>query len=163
MYHEMHVSGFAMDTVAQMPMAILKDAADSRSMPVWINSVEAVALMAELVARDATARGDLLSSVLGQMGMTIESLTVDDLQKATFTAAAHLSGPQGTMTASVRIVDALGLSLRLQMPLLVADSVLEKASVTDQRPAATACDDDASRYVNFLESLDPADLGKYPL
>jgi hypothetical protein len=46
---------------------------------------------------------------------------------------------------------------------MVADDVMARASVLAMTDETIARENDARRFVDFLENLDPTDLGKYPM
>lgn len=163
MYHEMKVYGVAMDGVAQLPIIILKDAEDRHAMPVWLQAHEVLALAADLVPRVNGPSTDLLTTVLGKMGMTLERLTVDGLRETTFDVHAHFNGHNGASSVTVSMAEALGLSLRLHMPLSVADDVLERSASYDGTQVLTSDEMEAGRFAGLLERLKPSDLGKYPM
>ncbi len=163
MYHELNVYGFAMDSAAQLPVVILKDAEGERTLPVWIQPLDAVALAAVLVSRSSASRSDLLTKLLGQLGYVLDCITVDDLQENLYTVNARFTGANEPMTVSVGMAEALGLSLRLKMPLRVAEGVLEKAATVEGGRIVTADGDETARYAELLERLNPSDLGKYPM
>jgi bifunctional DNase/RNase len=67
MYIEMKVSGFTLDSIAQMPLVLLKDANEAHALPIWINTMDAVSIAAELISRDMSAESgcsDLLTKLL---------------------------------------------------------------------------------------------------
>ena len=73
MYHKMKVFGFTLDTIAQRPVVILKDAEDLNTVPIWIGSLEAVSIAAELVSCDLSSqngRGDLLSLLMEKLAIS---------------------------------------------------------------------------------------------
>lgn len=166
MYHKMKVFGFTLDTIAQRPVVILKDAEDLNTVPIWIGSLEAVSIAAELVSCDLSSqngRGDLLSLLMEKLAMGVTMISIDTLHDGVFTASVTFSREGGDISVSVRPYEALVISLKYKLPVMVADEVMARASMLAMADETIARENDARRFVDFLENLDPADLGKYPM
>ena len=166
MYHEMRVFGFTLDTLAQRPVVILKDAGETNSIPIWIGSLEAVSIVAELISSDIatkTGGGGLLSKILEKMGMKVTRISMDTLNDGAFTATVTLDGENGEMRLDVRPFEALVVSLKYDLPVMVADEVMARGSIHAMNDETIAQETAARRFIDFLEKLDPADLGKYPM
>ncbi len=166
MYHKMKVFGFTLDTLAHRPVVILKDAGDTNTVPIWISSQEAVSIVAELISRDISAqngRGDLLSLLMEKMAMEVDRVSIDGINDAVFAASVIFQGEGGEVRLDVKAYEALIIALKYKLPVMVADEVMAKASMLALADEEIASENDARRFVDFLESLDPADLGKYPM
>ena len=166
MYHKMKVYGFTLDTLAHRPVVILKDATDTNTVPIWISSQEAVSIVAELISRDISSqngRGDLLSLLLDKMAMGVDRVSIDSLNDAALSASVIFNGEGGEVRLDVRPYEALIISLKYKLPVMVAEEVMSRASMWALTDEKIAGENDARRFVDFLESLDPADLGKYPM
>ena len=166
MYHKMKVFGFTLDTIAQRPVVILKDAEDLNTVPIWIGSLEAVSIAAELVSCDLSSqngRGDLLSLLMEKLAMGVTTISIDTLHEGVFTASVTFRSEDGEISVSVRPYEALVISLKYKLPVMVADEVMARASMLAMADETIARENDARRFVDFLENLDPADLGKYPM
>jgi hypothetical protein len=166
MYHKMKVFGFAYDAIAQRPMVILKDSEDTNTVPIWIGSLEAVSIAAELISCDLSSqngRGDLLSMLLDKMAMRVTMITIDSLNDGVFAASVTLIGKSDEIKIDVRPYEALIISLKYKLPVMLADEVMSRASMLAMTDEKIARENDARRFVDFLENLDPSDLGKYPM
>jgi bifunctional DNase/RNase len=166
MYHKMKVFGFTLDTLAHRPVVILKDAEDNNTIPIWISSLEAVSIAAELISCDVSSqngRGDLLSLLLEKMAMGVARISIDGLDDGVFSASVTLRRESGEVRVNVRPSEALVISLKYKLPVMVADEVIARASMLAMTDETIARENDARRFVDFLENLDPADLGKYPM
>ena len=166
MYHKMKVFGFAYDAIAQRPMVILKDSEETNTVPIWIGSLEAVSIVAELISCDLSSqngRGDLLSMLLEKMAMQVTMITIDSLNDGVFAASVTLSGKGDEIRIDVRPYEALIISLKYKLPVMLADEVMARASMLAMTDEKIARENDARRFVDFLENLDPSDLGKYPM
>jgi hypothetical protein len=165
-YHEMRVFGFTLDTLAQRPVVILKDAGGNNSIPVWIGSMEAVSIVAELISSGISTKsgeGGLLSKILVKMGMRVARISLDSLNDGAFSATVALEGENGEMRLDVRPYEALAVSLKYNLPVMVAEEVMARGSMLAMNDETIARETDARRFIDFLEKLDPSDLGKYPM
>jgi len=166
MYHKMKVFGFAFDAIAQRPMVILKDSEEANTVPIWIGSLEAVSIAAELISCDLSSqngRGDLLSMLLEKMALHVAMITIDSLNDGVFAAAVTLSGKGDEIKIDVKPFEALIISLKYKLPVMLTDEVMARASMLAMTDEKIARENDARRFVDFLENLDPSDLGKYPM
>jgi bifunctional DNase/RNase len=166
MFHEMKVSGFAVDPLSPRPVVLLKGE-DSRTVPVWISTGEAVSMAAALVGRDLDAqygRGGLLSAMIDGLQLTVVAIVIESLDDGMMNASVRIDrAGEEQYKLPVRASEALGASLRFRLPILVSDEVVRMASRRELDDAAAVSERDAGRYADFLEGIDPADLGKYPM
>jgi hypothetical protein len=166
MYHAMTISGFTFDGLSHRPVVILKDADGNITVPLWISMMEAVSIAVELISRDITSqsgRSDLLSLLLDKLHYKVAGLTIDSLNDGVFSAMVRFVREGEEMSVDVRLCEALTLSLKYLLPVMVSDEVVSKASTVAMSDENLAREADARRFVDFLENLDPAALGKYPM
>jgi bifunctional DNase/RNase len=166
MHHEMKVFGFTLDSLTSRPMVILKNAEDDASLPIWVTSTEAFAIAAQLVGwegSEGTRGRDLLSAFLETTGTELEAIVIDDLADGVF--EAHVMFRRGAEEILVEVlpVEAIIASIRHKMPVLVAGEVVQRASLVAVNSEEMAGEQNARRFAEFLENLDPASLGKYPM
>lgn len=166
MYIEMKVFGFALDSIAQLPMILLKDADERHTIPVWIGTSESVSFAAEFLGREVALRNgrkDLLGSLMERLGMHIERIVIESLTDGVFTASVRLAAADGEeVRLEVHVSEAMLLSLRYRMPILVDSELLAQASTLDMSDDI-AEETNARRFIDFLDQLDPTTLGKYPM
>jgi bifunctional DNase/RNase len=166
-YLEMKVFGFALDAIAQMPVIILKDAEEKHAVPVWINASEAVAFAAELVGRDVSARSgrkDLFNSLIERLGMNLSSIVIESLREGVFTASARLaSAAEEEMRLEMHVSEAMLVSIKYRLPVMVNSEILTQVSTLDMNEEGFAKENNARRFVDFLDHLDPSAMGKYPM
>jgi len=165
-YHEMKVFGFTLDTLAQRPVVILKDAGENNSIPIWIGSMEAVSIVAELIRSDISTKtggGDLLTKLLEKLEMRVVKISIETLNDGAFAATVTMGCETGDIRLDVRPYEALVFSLKYDLPVMVSDEVMARGSMVAMNDEAIARENDARRFIDFLEKLDPSDLGKYPM
>lgn len=165
-YHELTVYGFTMDSIANMPIVILKDAEGKRTLPVWINAKDAVAMATDLIrgnVADASMEGDLIETLHDRVGVKLEQISIDDIRDGLFTASALFSVRGEEVRIPAKTAEMLSLSLKYQKPILISDELLEKAVVLDSGVKLAHGENNARRFVDFLDNLDPQEMGKYPM
>lgn len=162
MYLEMTVFGFAIDSIANRPMVILKDAKDSNTIPIWLATSEALSIAAELILWDC-GRRDLLTLLMENTETEIGSIAIDGVNEGVFSAMVKFFRDGEELRVDVRPCEAIIAALKYKMPIMVAEEVLERASVLALNNEELARENNARRFVEFLENLDPAALGKYPM
>lgn len=161
MYHEMKVFGFTIDSIANRPVVILKDAMGSNTIPVWVSTTEALAIAAELVRGERpSGRGNkgLISLILEKTGMRVGAISIDGINDGVFTAVVKILRDSEEILMEVGASEAIRMALGCGMPILVAEDVLQRASLVE-----LASEHNARRFAEFLDNLDPATLGKYPM
>jgi len=167
MYLEMKVYGFALDAIAQMPVIILKDADEKHAVPVWISTSESVTFAAEFVGREVSLRNgrkDLFTTLIERLGMTIASISIESLKDGVFTASVRLAAPDAEeMRLELHVSEAMLLSLKYRVPVMVNSELLTQVSTLDMSEEGFAQENNARRFIDFLDQLDPTSLGKYPM
>ena len=120
MYQTMKIFGFAVDSLANRPLVLLKGEDGDRTVPLWISMLEAVSMAAELVSREVSSqsgRSDLLTTLMAQLGMKIAAINLDSVRSdmvmatvlfrrgKTFACRAAMTAParSRTDTSSFRI------------------------------------------------------------
>lgn len=163
---EMKVYGFAMDSLASRPVVILKDAEDSNTVPIWLSAGEALAIAAELILRDNTARSGrkgLLSLLMENVETEIGSITIEGGEDGVFTGTVTLVRNGETVSVAVRPCEAIIAAIQFRKPIMMSEEVLQRSSVLAISDEEMAGENNARRLTEFLENLDPATLGKYPM
>ncbi|MGE3277170.1 MAG: bifunctional nuclease family protein [Vicinamibacterales bacterium] len=158
---EMTIKGLMVDPITNMPIIILRDEAGQKVLPIWVGVFEAnaIALQIENVQPPRPMTHDLLRNVIQDLQAAVEKIVVCDLQENTFYARIHLHTPGGPVAVDARPSDAIALALRTSAPILVDESVIDHAKTVD----FTNEQQDAERLQQWLESLDPDDMGKYKM
>ncbi|MGE0811982.1 MAG: bifunctional nuclease family protein [Vicinamibacterales bacterium] len=158
---EMTIKGLTVDPVTNMPIVILRDEGDKRILPIWVGVFEAnaIALQIENIHTPRPMTHDLLRNVIHDLQATVERIVVSDVRDNTFYAHIHLETPAGKVAVDARPSDAIALALRTRSPIWVEDHVIESAKTVDAGTAKV----DGERLHQWLESLDPDELGKYKM
>jgi bifunctional DNase/RNase len=167
MYLEMKVTGFALDAIAQMPVIILKDADEKHTVPVWINATESVSFAAEFVGREMAVRNgrkDVFTTLVERLGMSVTSIVIESLKDGLFTSSVRLAAADSEeMRLELHVSEAMLFSLKYRLPVLVNRELLTQVSTLDMNEEGFAKENNARRFVDFLDQLDPSTMGKYPM
>jgi bifunctional DNase/RNase len=158
---EVVIKGLTLDPITNHPIIILKDKASERVLPIWINPFEAsaISMQIENVAPARPMTHDLLRNVIADLDGTVDRIVVSDLRDNTFYAVLHLTVRGQAVAIDARPSDAIALALRAAAPILVEERVIDSAKNTDLSSDRT----DTDRLQQWLESLDPDDLGTYKM
>jgi len=168
------VESIRVSLVTQHRVVILKEVTGERHLPIWIGPFEAEAIAMELQSM-VSARPlpyDLMKTIVGEMGGVIQQVLVTDLAQDVFYARIIIDQDGKRIEIDSRPSDAIALAVRVKVPILVDESVMEKAGVTldpeaeetaperertgDDVPAGT----DLSVFRDFINSLDFEDFEK---
>ena len=163
----MTVGGLTLDPVTKTPIVILKDSDNKLNLPIWIGLLEATAMATELegikMARPMTH--DLLRSLLGELGASVEAIEVTDLRDNTYYALIHLEIDGRRLAIDCRPSDAISLALRTKSPIYVAKKVLESSSVLQQMEDdkdQNLSNVSRDKWAEILEKMAPDDF-KYKM
>ncbi len=155
----MEVKGLMMDPNSSVPIVILRSEEHSRILPIWIGIFEAnaIALKLEGIEPPRPMTHDLLVNLLGGVNCTIARVAINDLVDNTFFAQIFVQVDSEELIIDSRPSDAIALALRAEVPIYVAETVLDKAKADDLGAR------DKEKLKKWLEEVDPDDLGKYTM
>jgi bifunctional DNase/RNase len=165
MFLEMKVRGLALDPLSNMPIIILKDEEDKRSLPIWVGIFEAnaIALELEKIATPRPMTHDLIKNILETIEARVLKVVVTDLKENTFFAVLHLQLGETEYTVDSRPSDAIALALRVSAPIYVDEDVVRKAKTLEvaTKEAEPMKTDDPDRVKEWLGSIKPEDFEKF--
>ena len=164
MFVEMKVRGLALDPLSNMPIIILRDEEDKRSLPIWVGIFEAnaIALELEKIPTPRPMTHDLIKSILETIEARVTKVVVTDLKENTFFAVLHLQVGTTEYTVDSRPSDAIALALRVGAPIYVDEEVVRKAkSLEVGKDAETVKSDDPDRLREWLQNIKPEDFEKF--
>jgi bifunctional DNase/RNase len=163
---QMSVGGLTLDPVTKTPIVILKDTENKLNLPIWIGLLEATAMATEIegikMARPMTH--DLLKTILGEVGCSVESVEITDLKENTYYASVNLTVAGRQMMIDSRPSDAIALALRTKSPIYVAKAVLEASSMLQQneegseRAVENVSNVSKEKWGEILEKMGPDDF-----
>ncbi|MCC6944368.1 MAG: bifunctional nuclease family protein [Thermomicrobiales bacterium] len=129
-------------------LVILKELHGDRHLPIWIGDFEAQAIAIELQGVDSPRPlpYDVLKTVIGELGGSVDRVLVVDLSQDVYYARVVIATADRTVEIDSRPSDAIALAVRAGVPIFVDESVMERAGVTLEN------DDDVSDEPGMISS-----------
>ncbi len=158
---KMTIKGLMSDPITKNPIIVLKDPDGEAVLPIWVGLFEATAIAAEMEKSPSPRpmTHDLLKNVIDHLKARVTRIVVTDLKENTFYALIHFIQDGKENTLDARPSDAIALALRAEAPIFVEEEVISRARNSDTNRDAG----DAERLRQWLEKLDPDDMGKYEM
>lgn len=163
---EMRVVGVRIDVPQGQPVLIVTEKAGPRSIPIMIGGAEATAIAMELqeVRPPRPMTHDLMRDVIGALDRTLTAVHIVDFREGTFYGELVFDGE---VTVSARPSDAIALAVRCDVPVMVAEQVLDETGIVipmdddddDDKPPVTDPDEEMERFREFLDTVTPEDFG----
>lgn len=151
--------------LSQHRVVVLKEEGLERYLAIWIGPYEADAITIKLqdveVARPLTH--DLLEQCVRKLGATVSHVVVNDLHDDTFFARVVMDRNGERIELDARPSDAIALAVRVQSPIFVSESVMERAGVTpdeeiDLDALTPEEEEKLAPYKDFIQGLDLGDM-----
>ena len=168
---EVSVKSLAFDRTSNTPVVILKEVGTERILPIWIGPGEASAIAMQLggVAFQRPLTHDLLVSVVGGMGGTLQRVLITRVEKSTYFAELIIDRDGEVISVDARPSDSIALALRMKARIFADDSLLEQGTVVvevaDAQDGGGEEGDEDPMSVEALEEhlrgLRPEDLGRF--
>lgn len=132
-------------TASHSPAVLLASIEREAMLPIFINRSQAMAIQLGLDQQDFSRplTHDLVADIMDRLDGEIAKVQVDDLREGTFIATIYLITPSDVVEVDARPSDALALSAGTDIPIYVADHVIDQAGLTEED----------------VEDLPPADPG----
>lgn len=161
MEREFKIKGLMMDPITNSPIVILQDVERNTLLPIWVGIFEAnaIALQIERVDTPRPMTHDLLKNVLNHFDAEVERIVVTELKDNTFYAVIHLLRGGRPMVIDSRPSDAIALALRTDAPIFVTEEVIQNSRNISLDKEKL----DPEEVREWLENLNPEDLGKYEM
>lgn len=165
MYRPMVVSGITVDPITNSPIVILKEINGEQTLPIWIGILEATAIASEMegIKFSRPMTHDLFKNMMDMVDIEFQKVEVCDLRNNTYYALIHFRHKGKDMTIDARPSDALALSLRVNAPIFVSESVIENSSQIELKAEAQDKSEKGKKWQEILEGLNPEDFGKYKM
>jgi bifunctional DNase/RNase len=137
-------------------VVMLKEKDAERYLPIFIGPAEAnaiaIKLRGETLPRPLTH--DLLRNIIEVLGASVDSIKISDLMNDTFYAKIVFNVEGERIEIDARPSDALALAVRVDVPIFVEDSVLDKAGISLEKV------EEAERIAAEDKELEPEGKGK---
>ena len=163
MYTPMVISGLTVDPITNSPIVILKEEDGDGTLPIWIGLLEATAIASELegIKFSRPMTHDLLKNIIEMLDVKVGRIEICDLKDNTYYALIHFGYAGKEMSIDARPSDAIALSLRLQIPILVSKDVISRSTQIDLKAEPEDKSEKGKKWQEILENLNPEDFGKY--
>lgn len=165
---EVRVQSLAFDKTSNTPVVILKDPESERVLPIWIGPGEASAIAMHMggVAFQRPLTHDLLVSVLGGLGGTLQRVLITRVQNSTYFAELIIDRDGEIISVDARPSDSIAIAIRAQARIFAEEALLEAVT------SAMAADEDddggededrmsGEQLEEYLRSMHPEDLGRF--
>lgn len=123
----------------QQPAVLLgseagQEDAQEAILPIFISYSQAMAIQLGLEDRDfeRPLTHDVLHDIMDRLDGQLEKVQVDELRGGTFYATIFMTTPTEVVEIDARPSDALALSTGIDVPIYVAEQVMEQAGLTEE-------------------------------
>jgi bifunctional DNase/RNase len=155
---EVTLETLQMSLVSPHRIVVLREVDVERYLPIWIGPCEAEAIANRLnhieIPRPQTH--DLLVNVLDELDADLLYIHINALADNTFFARLVLDVKGQRSEVDCRPSDAIAVAVRLDVPIYVAEEVMDEAGVYPERDLMPQGqeDKDLSVFRDFLSTLD---------
>lgn len=127
---QMELSKIIISEMQDQQIIVLTEVDGDRKFPIVIGSPEAMAIDRRLKGHihPRPLTHDLLASVIEQLGGNIDRIEINNLQDHTFFARIHIKQDGQVVKVDSRPSDAIALGVATNVPIYVAEHVLEAVS-----------------------------------
>lgn len=151
---EVQIDSVRVHLMTPQRLVVLKQIGSERYLPIWVGPYEAEAITVALqeVEMIRPLTHDLLKNVFGAFNAHIKRIEIVKLQNEIFygSIVAEVDGKE--VNVDSRPSDAIALSVRAHVPILVHYSVMEEAGITPEQ--------DVSEENEAIEKTEPAPLSE---
>ena len=151
---EVQIDSVRVHLMTPQRLVVLKQIGSERYLPIWVGPYEAEAITVALqeVEMIRPLTHDLLKNVFGAFNARIKRIEIVKLQNEIFygSIVAEVDGRE--VDVDSRPSDAIALSVRAHVPILVHHSVMEEAGIIPEQ--------DVSEETGVAEKAEPAPLSE---
>ncbi len=156
---EVRVDGVLIDKNNNLPVVLLHEAGGDRVLPIYIGPFEASAIAFSL-RRDEFPRPmtlDMMRLVIEALGGRVGRVIVTRIEDDTYFAEVVIEADGRVVTIDARPSDSVGLALRVDAPIYVAEEVMDRAS----HVLSPDNEERVRRLRERMREIKPEDLGDY--
>ena len=151
---EVQIDSVRVHLMTPQRLVVLKQIGSERYLPIWVGPYEAEAITVALqeVEMIRPLTHDLLKNVFGAFNARIKRIEIVKLQNEIFygSIVAEVDGRE--VNVDSRPSDAIALSVRAHVPILVHHTVMDEAGIIPEQ--------DVSEESEELEKTEPAPLSE---
>jgi uncharacterized protein len=125
---QMELHKIILNDVADQQIIVLREVDGERQFPIVIGTMEAMAIDRRLKGHAAPRpmTHDLLANVIEQLGATVDSIEINNLENHTFYARIRIKRNGDRFEIDSRPSDAIALGIATTVPIYVAEHVLDE-------------------------------------
>jgi len=160
------IVGFQLEPDSGIPVVLLAEpGAPDRVLPILIGPAEAQSIALALAGFRTARPGthDLIVTIFEKLDSRLEEVAVTELVDGVFFAELFVETPTGLHRISARPSDGIAIAVRVGVPVVVAQTVLDAAAVpvsrAPQEPfSADEIESIVGDFQQRLETLQPSDF-----
>lgn len=155
------VAQVGLDPATNSPVVLLREVDGERILPIIIGPAEAGAIAMELqgIRPPRPMTHDLVKRIMAGLGGELHHVSIRDLREDTYFAELELRRGDEVVRVDARPSDSIAIALRLNAPIFLAEELFDRRG---RAPAdGGAPPDGADILRNYLQNLDPQDLGRF--
>jgi bifunctional DNase/RNase len=151
---EVQIDSVRVHLMTPQRLVVLKQIGSERYLPIWVGPYEAEAITVALqeVEMIRPLTHDLLKNVFGAFNARIKRIEIVKLQNEIFYGSIIAEVDGREVNVDSRPSDAIALSVRAHVPILVHHSVMEEAGIVPEQ--------DVSEETGVPEKAEPAPLSE---
>ena len=149
------VTGLRVDDDSNSPILLLASDDDSRIMPIWVGSIEAVniAYAKDNVITSRPLTHELLINIIESLDAKVSELCIDDVVDNTFHAHLIIETSNGNISVPCRPSDGVSIAIRSDAPISIYKDIFDTISVEIIE------NDDLDEFDKFIDNVNPSDFG----
>ena len=172
---EVVIDSIRVSLMSQHRLVVLKDTTSERFLTIFIGPCEADAITIHLQTLQGGTRisrpmtHDLLKSLMETLGGKLKQIVINDLREEVYFAELIVDVDGNELRIDSRPSDAIALAVRAEVPIFVAESVMDRAATTPEEEIteteaepedtpASDSDDDLDIFADFVDTLGLDDL-----
>lgn len=131
---KVEIDSIRVSLMSNQRLVVLKDLNQERYLPIWIGPFEADAITVELqdVLPERPLTHDLLKATIQEMGGRIKHIFINALRREIYYAHLVIEVGERELVVDSRPSDAIALAVRVNAPIYVEETVMDRASVTPE-------------------------------
>ncbi|RUA17775.1 MAG: bifunctional nuclease family protein [Clostridia bacterium] len=160
---EITIDSVRISLMTQNRVVVLREVSSRRYLPIWIGAPEADAITLRLqnIQVDRPLTHDLLYNTITTLGAEVSHILINQLKNDIFYAEIVLDLDEGPTRIDARPSDAIALAVRAEVPIYVAEEVMEAAGRTPEADLSESILLDAPSKQDEPEEVKPEDMGAF--
>ncbi|AKU18976.1 bifunctional nuclease family protein [Luteipulveratus mongoliensis] len=154
---QVDVMGVRVEMPTNNPIVLLRERDGERHVPIWIGAPEATAIAyaQQGVTPPRPLTHDLLVDLVNRLGHSLTEVRITKMEDQIFYATLVIDG---TTEISSRSSDAIAVALRAQVPIMVAEGILDEVGVV----VPVEEEDEVEKFREFLDQVSAEDFEAPP-